>query len=139
MSRRLLAAGAGALALAVGPGVAFGVVGFDTPTAPVPADTSQASVQQAYLTALNNQINPVANATASANASSVINFYQYRINSPGNDTIVAFTMGGTAFSLAQNVNSSTQGVAQNNQQSALQLKYQEIVNLAQQAAGQQGP
>jgi sensor c-di-GMP phosphodiesterase-like protein len=100
----------------------------------VPADTSQASVQQAYLTALTNQINPIATALASANASTIINFHQYRINSPGSDTVIAFTIGGTAISVAQNINSSNQGVAQINEQSALQLKYQEIVNVAQNAA-----
>ncbi|MCU0935185.1 MAG: hypothetical protein MUF66_03710 [Gammaproteobacteria bacterium] len=135
MRKRLLAVGAGALALVVGPGVAFGVAGFESASpAPVPADTSQASVQQAYLTALTNQINPIATALASANASTIINFHQYRINSPGSDTVIAFTIGGTAISVAQNINSSNQGVAQINEQSALQLKYQEIVNVAQNAA-----
>jgi hypothetical protein len=117
-----------------GPAGAWAVVGSGTSSAP--AGTSQAAAQSAYQTALTAQINPYAGSIADASATSVVNFYQRRINSPGNDTIYVFTMGGTAFSVAANVNSTTQVTDQDSSQSITQNAYETIVQAAMQAAGQ---
>jgi hypothetical protein len=134
MNKRLLAIGATALGLAAGPAGAWAVVGPGPSSAP--AGTSQATAQSAYQTALTAQINPFAASIADASATTIVNFYQYRINSAGDDTIYAFTMGGTAFSVAANINSTTQVTNQDTSQSITQGTYETIVQAAMQAAGQ---
>lgn len=133
MNKRLFAIGATTLALSAGPAAAPAVVGPAAPSAD-PASTSQASAQAAYQTALTSQINPYASSLANASATTIVNFYQHRVNSPGSDTIYAFTMGGTAYSIAANVNTSTQVTDQDSGQSITQTTYETIVQAAMAAA-----
>jgi hypothetical protein len=138
MGKRIIAASAGALALIAGPTVALSTAGGQSApsTGTTAADVAQSSVQAQYQTALTNQVNPIAQSSANASATTIINFYQQRISSPGNDTVIAFTLGGTAFSVAANVNASVQSQDQNNQQTVSQLNYQALLDILVQASNQ---
>jgi len=131
MNKRLLAIGVTALGLAAGPAGAWAVAGPGTSSAP--GGTSQAAAQLAYQTALTAQINPYAVSIADASATTIVNFYQRRDDSPGNDNIFIFTMGGTAFSVAANVNSTNQSTDQESDQSITQKAYEFLVQAATQA------